>query len=76
MMKSSSRAFAQLGLVAVLAAALLGCSSSPTRQQVGIGSGAVVGGVLGNVLTNGSTAGTVGGAAVGGVLGNEVTKKK
>jgi osmotically inducible lipoprotein OsmB len=76
MMKSSGRAFVQLGMAAILVAMLSGCSSSPTRQQMGIGGGAVVGGVLGNVLTNGSTAGTVGGAAVGGVVGNEMTKKK
>ena len=58
------------------AAGLSACSSSPTRQQVGVGTGAVVGGVAGNVLTGGSTLGTVGGAAVGGVVGNEVTKPK
>jgi osmotically inducible lipoprotein OsmB len=58
------------------AAGLTACSTSPTRQQVGIGTGAVVGGVAGNVLTNGSTLGTVGGAAVGGVVGNAVTKPK
>lgn len=58
------------------AAGLSACSTSPTRQQVGIGTGAVVGGVAGHVLTGGSTLGTVGGAAVGGVVGNEVTKRK
>jgi len=58
------------------AAALTGCSTPPTRQQIGIGTGAVVGGVAGNVLTGGSTLGTVGGAAVGGVVGNTVTKPK
>ena len=52
---------------------LTACSTSPTRQQVGIGTGAVVGGVLGNAV-GGGTLGTVGGAAVGGVIGNEVTK--
>lgn len=60
---------------ATLAAALSACGT-PTRQQVGIGTGAVVGGALGNVVTDGSTLGTVGGAAVGGLLGNEVTKRK
>lgn len=58
-------AFALVGLTA--------CTTSPTRQQVGIGTGAVLGGVAGNVL-GGGVLGTVGGAAVGGVIGNEVTK--
>lgn len=55
---------------------VLSACGTPTRQQVGIGTGAVVGGAVGNVLTDGSTLGTVGGAAVGGVVGNEVTKPK
>lgn len=57
-------------------AALIGlsaCSTPPTRQQIGIGTGAVVGGVVGNAV-GGGTLGTVGGAAVGGVLGNELSK--
>ena len=58
------------------ATGLTACSTPPTRQQIGIGTGAVVGGVAGNVLTGGSTLGTVGGAAVGGVVGNTVTKPK
>lgn len=58
-----------------LAFALAACGT-PTRQQVGIGTGAVLGGVAGSAVTNGSTLGTVGGAAVGGVIGNEVSKKK
>lgn len=45
-----------------------------SRQQVGIGTGAVVGGVAGHAITGGSALGTVGGAALGGVLGNEVAK--
>jgi len=38
------------------------------------GQEAVVGGVAGSVLSNGSGLGTVGGAAVGGVIGNQVGK--
>jgi osmotically inducible lipoprotein OsmB len=71
-----SRTLISLIGAVTLAAGLSACSSSPTRQQVGVGTGAVVGGVAGNVLTGGSTLGTVGGAAVGGVVGNEVTKPK
>ena len=58
-----------------LALALTACGT-PTRQQVGIGTGAILGGMAGNAVTDGSTIGTVGGAAVGGVIGNEVAKKK
>ena len=54
--------------------ALAGCSTHPTKQEIGTASGAVVGGVAGAVLTGGSTWGTVGGAAVGGVVGNKVGK--
>jgi len=57
-----------------LATALSGCGT-PTRQQVGVGTGAVLGGVAGSAVTGGSTIGTVGGAAVGGLIGNEVSKK-
>lgn len=66
-----------ISLISALAFAsgLSACSTSPTHQQVGVGTGAVVGGVAGHVLT-GSTLGTVGGAAVGGLIGNEVTKPK
>lgn len=58
-----------------LALAVSSCGT-PTRQQVGVGTGAVVGGVVGNVITDGSTLGTVGGAAVGGVVGHEATKPR
>ncbi|OWW19569.1 glycine zipper 2TM domain-containing protein [Noviherbaspirillum denitrificans] len=58
-----------------LALTITACGTT-TRQQVGIGTGAVLGGVAGSAVTNGSTLGTVGGAAVGGVIGNEVAKKK
>jgi osmotically inducible lipoprotein OsmB len=71
-----SRMLLSIICVALFGVGITGCSTAPTRQQVGIGTGAVVGGVLGNVLTEGSTLGTVGGAAVGGVVGNEVSKKK
>lgn len=72
-----SRTLVSVACVAALlsASGLSGCAT-PTQQQVGIGTGAVVGGVVGHALTGGSTAGTVGGAAIGGVIGNEVTKPK
>ena len=58
-----------------LALTITACGT-PSRQQVGIGTGAVLGGVAGHAVTNGSTIGTVGGAAVGGMIGNEVAKPK
>jgi osmotically inducible lipoprotein OsmB len=50
-----------------------GCSGM-SAQDKNTAVGAGVGGVAGNVLTGGSTAGTVGGAAVGGIIGHEVDK--
>jgi osmotically inducible lipoprotein OsmB len=61
-------------LYAIALASALAACGTPTRQQVGVGTGAVVGGVAGHAITGGSTLGTVGGAAVGGVLGNELSK--
>ena len=52
---------------------LAGCSTSPSNQQVGVGAGAVLGGVAGHALFGG-TAGAVGGAAAGALVGNEVGK--
>jgi len=69
-----SRILISLATALTLASSVAGCTTSPTRQQVGIGAGAALGGIAGNVLTNGSTLGTVGGAALGGVVGNQVTR--
>ncbi|MGN6389000.1 MAG: glycine zipper 2TM domain-containing protein [Burkholderiaceae bacterium] len=66
------RSLASVAGIVVLAGSLGACAS-PTRQQVGTGAGAVVGGVVGHEVFGG-TLGTLGGAAVGGVVGNEVTK--
>jgi osmotically inducible lipoprotein OsmB len=71
-----SRTLISLVSTITFVSALAGCSTSPTRQQIGIGTGAALGGVAGHVLTDGSTLGTVGGAAVGGIVGNEVTRQK
>lgn len=59
----------------IVASTVVGCGT-PTRQQIGIGTGAIIGGAAGHAVTNGSTLGTVGGAAVGGVIGNEIAKPK
>lgn len=66
----------RFALIAIAAAALLsqgGCGGMTTQEKnTAIGAG--VGAVGGNVLTGGSTAGTVGGAAVGGIIGHEMNK--
>ena len=49
---------------------LVGCSSNPTKAQLGTGVGAVAGGVLGSAV--GGTAATVGGAAAGALIGHEL----
>ncbi|MCM2339924.1 glycine zipper 2TM domain-containing protein [Rhodoferax sp.] len=51
---------------------LAGCAGM-TRQEKGTATGAVIGGVAGNVV-GGGLLGTAAGAAVGGVIGHEVTK--
>ena len=74
-MKSSIRnsvTMPALALAAMLG--LAGCSGM-TQQEKGTATGAVVGGVVGNVLCGGLAC-TGAGAAVGGVIGHEVTKKK
>lgn len=58
----------------MLAVSLGACTNTPTRQKVGTVGGAVVGGVVGHTVSDGSTLGTVGGAALGGFIGHEVTK--
>lgn len=59
-----------------MATSLTACDTNPTREQIGTGAGAAVGGIAGHVLTDGSTLGTIGGAAAGGVVGNEMSKDK
>lgn len=63
--------------VAVIAAAALvilaGCAGM-THQEKGTATGAVIGGVAGNVI-GGGLLGTAAGAAVGGVIGHEATKR-
>lgn len=60
-------------LVPLLSSALLGCAGM-THQEKGTATGAVIGGVAGNVLCGGVLC-TAAGAAVGGVIGHEATKK-
>lgn len=69
-MKLQSR-FTSVALLA-LALGLGGCAGM-TQQEKGTATGAVVGGVVGNVLCGG-VACTAAGAAVGGVIGHEMKK--
>ena len=71
-MKSPNRLFTYV-LIALLTSALMGCAGM-TRQEKGTATGAVIGGVAGNVLCGGVLC-TAAGAAVGGVIGHEATKK-
>ena len=61
-----------LALVAILG---LGACAGMTQQEKGTVTGAVIGGVAGNVLCGGLACTGVG-AAVGGVIGHEVAKPK
>lgn len=61
---------------AIATTLMLGGCSGMTPQQNDTAVGAAVGGVVGNVITGGSAAGTVGGAAVGGIVGHETSKSK
>jgi osmotically inducible lipoprotein OsmB len=64
--------------VSAIAAAILiglgGCAGMSTQDK-GTATGAVIGGVAGNVM-GGGLFGTAAGAAVGGVIGHEVSKPK
>jgi osmotically inducible lipoprotein OsmB len=64
--------------VSAMAAAVLiilgGCAGM-THQEQGTATGAVIGGVAGNVV-GGGVLGTAAGAVVGGVIGHEVTKPR
>jgi osmotically inducible lipoprotein OsmB len=73
-MKTMQR-FAVSAVAAAVLLGLSGCGEMTTRDRdTAIGAG--VGAIGGNVLTGGSTAGTIGGAAVGGIIGNQVGKDK
>lgn len=65
--------------VTAVAAAILiglgGCAGMSTQDK-GTATGAVLGGVAGNVLGGGGILGTAAGAAVGGVVGHEVSKPR
>lgn len=65
--------FSALPAILLVAALGLGGCVGMTHQEKGTATGAVIGGVAGNVV-GGGLLGTAAGAAVGGVIGHEVTK--
>jgi osmotically inducible lipoprotein OsmB len=61
------------GMVLLLTAVALGGCAGMTRSEKSTATGAVIGGVVGNVLCGGVLC-TGAGAAVGGVIGREAAK--
>ena len=59
--------------IATLAAAVT-LTTGCTNQEVGTTGGAVIGGVAGSALTNGSPVGAVVGAVGGGFIGNSLSR--
>ena len=67
-----------LAVVVIAVAFLNGCESySPSKQDIGMATGVVLGGLLGHQIGGGSgrTIATIGGAAVGAFLGSHVGRK-
>jgi osmotically inducible lipoprotein OsmB len=75
-MKKTTPVIAKLSVALLGATLFLGGCAGMTSQEKGTATGAVIGGVAGNVLCGGGVLCTGAGAAVGGVLGHEVAKPK
>ncbi len=73
-MNHTNKPAAALGALLLVSMLALGGCAGMTQQEKGTATGAVIGGVVGNVLCGGVLC-TGAGAAVGGVIGHEVTKK-
>jgi osmotically inducible lipoprotein OsmB len=72
-MKLITRSYTGLSAIALIAALGLGGCAGMTAQEKSTATGAVIGGVAGNVLCGGVLC-TGAGAAVGGVIGHELKK--
>ncbi|MDR3369004.1 osmotically-inducible lipoprotein B [Rhodoferax sp.] len=72
-MKLTSRFYAAMSAMLLVSSLSLGGCAGMTHQEKSTATGAVVGGVVGNVLCGGLAC-TGAGAAVGGVIGHEVAK--
>ena len=68
--------FAKSSATVLLAANLMSGCAGMSAQEKGTTTGAVIGGVAGNVLCGGGLLCTGAGAVVGGAVGHEVTKPK
>ena len=73
-MNANNRFLGGVSAVMLLVALGLGGCAGMTQQEKGTATGAVIGGVAGNVLCGGGLLCTGAGAAVGGVIGHEATK--
>ena len=72
-MKLTTRLSTGLSVIFLVASVGLAGCAGMTRQEKGTATGAVIGGVAGNVLCGGLACTGIG-AAVGGVVGHQVTK--
>ena len=72
-MKLNTRFYAAVSAVLLASSLALGGCAGMTHQEKATATGAVIGGVAGNVLCGGLAC-TGAGAAVGGVIGHEVAK--
>ncbi|AUZ06407.1 MULTISPECIES: glycine zipper 2TM domain-containing protein [Vitreoscilla] len=61
---------AQLAVIGLVSASLVGCANMNTQQR-NTAAGVAVGGVAGHLI-GGNTGATLGGAALGGVIGSQV----
>jgi osmotically inducible lipoprotein OsmB len=73
-MKNSLRVSGLLSATLLASTLVLGGCAGMTQQEKSTATGAVVGGVVGNVLCGGLAC-TGAGAAVGGVIGHEAGKR-
>jgi osmotically inducible lipoprotein OsmB len=73
-MKNSLRISGLLSATLLASTLVLGGCAGMTQQEKSTATGAVVGGVVGNVLCGGLAC-TGAGAAVGGVIGHEAGKR-
>jgi osmotically inducible lipoprotein OsmB len=72
-MKTSLRVSGLLSVTLLASSLVLAGCSGMSKQEKSTATGAVIGGVVGNVLCGGLAC-TGAGAAVGGVIGHEVNK--
>jgi len=63
-----------VGAAALAIFAVAGCEAQPSKEDIGMATGAVLGGVLGHQVGKGTgqVVATIGGAALGGFIGNRV----